>query len=88
MLIAQHSSSGIQYKISLDDANQKDHGVFFPTALSDELLSELRPAPTSNINFSMKRARPRSGKPRIGRTSSKFHDKYFSSIFENADEHK
>ena len=38
-----------KYRIPLDREILKDHGVFFPRALSDKLLFELRLAPTSNV---------------------------------------
>ena len=35
--------------ILLDREIPKDHGVFFPKALSDELISELRVAPVGSV---------------------------------------
>ena len=41
--------AGNKYRVPLDYEIRKDHGVFFPRALSDELLFELRLAPASNV---------------------------------------
>ena len=41
--------AGNKYRIGLDYEIWKDHGVFFPRALSDELLLELKLAPASNV---------------------------------------
>ena len=38
-----------KYRIPLNREILKDHGVFFPRALSDELLFELRLPPASNV---------------------------------------
>ena len=40
---------GNKYKILLDHEILKDHGVFYPRALADELVSEIRLAPASNV---------------------------------------
>ena len=40
---------GNTYRIPLDHQILKDHGVFYPRALDDELVLELRLAPASNV---------------------------------------
>ena len=40
---------GNKYRIPIDHEILKNHGVFFPRALSDELVFELRLAPASNV---------------------------------------
>ena len=40
---------GSKYRIPIDHEILKNHGVFFPRALSDELVFELRLAPASNV---------------------------------------
>ena len=40
---------GSKYRIPIDHEILKTHGVFFPRALSDELVFELRLAPASNV---------------------------------------
>ena len=40
---------GKMYRVSLDHDILKDHGAFFPRALSDELLFELRLAPAGSV---------------------------------------
>ena len=40
---------GNKYRIPIDHEIRKNHGVFFPRALSDELVFELRLAPASNV---------------------------------------
>jgi len=40
---------GNKYRIPLDHEILKDHGLFYPRALSDELVFELRLAPASNV---------------------------------------
>ena len=40
---------GNKYKIPIDHEILKNHGVFFPRALSDELVFELKLAPASNV---------------------------------------
>ena len=40
---------GNKYRIPLDREILKDHGAFYPRALDDELVFELRLAPASNV---------------------------------------
>ena len=40
---------GSKYRIPIDHEILKNHGVFFPSALSDELVFELKLAPASNV---------------------------------------
>ena len=40
---------GSKYRIPIDHEILKNHGVFFPRALSDELVFDLRLAPASNV---------------------------------------
>ena len=40
---------GNKYRIQLDHEILKDHGAFYPRALDDELVFELRLAPASNV---------------------------------------
>ena len=40
---------GNKYRIPIDHEILKNHGVFFPRALSDELVFELRLSPASNV---------------------------------------
>ena len=42
---------GNKYRIPIDHEILKNHGVFFPRVLSDELVFELRLAPASNIQL-------------------------------------
>lgn len=41
--------SGTKYRIPLDHEIMTDHGVFYPRALTDELVFEIRLAPASNV---------------------------------------